>query len=106
LTLERTKLDDNVDSGASITGPHIEIDLTDVSITNTKPLASGEAGAGLPAQNGSVIEGTRVQLANNAHTGVAVEGTGTKVTLQDLIVNDTQPASAGGPSGEGLKVVG
>jgi hypothetical protein len=106
LTLERTKLDDNVDSGASVSGPHIELDLTDVSISNTKPLASGEAGAGLLAQNGAVIEGTRVQLANNAHTGVAVEGTGTEVTLQDLIVNDTQPASPSGPSGEGLKVVG
>jgi len=106
LTLERTKLDDNVDSGASITGPHIELDLNDVSITNTKPLASGEAGAGLLAQNGATLEGKRVQLANNAHSGVAVEGAGTQITLQDLIVNDTQPASASGPSGEGLKVVG
>jgi hypothetical protein len=106
LTLERTTLDDNADSGASVTGPHIELDLTDVIITNTKPLASGEAGAGLLAQNGAVLSGTRVQLANNAHTGVAVEGAGTELDLQDLIVNDTQPTSASGPSGEGLKVVG
>ncbi|HEU4580381.1 MAG TPA: right-handed parallel beta-helix repeat-containing protein [Polyangiaceae bacterium] len=106
LTLERTKLDDNVDSGASISGPHIELDLSDVIITNTKPSPSGAAGAGLLAQNGAVLDGTRVQLANNAHTGVAVEGTGTELTLQDLIVNDTQPVSSGGPSGEGLKVVG
>jgi hypothetical protein len=106
LTLERTRLDDNVDSGASVTGPGIELDLTDVIITNTKPLPSGEAGAGLLAQNGAVLDGTRVQLANNAHTGVSVEGAGTELKLQDLIVNDTQPASASGPSGEGLKVVG
>jgi Right handed beta helix region len=106
LSLERTTIDDNADSGASVSGPGIELDLTDVSISNTRALATGEAGAGLSAQNGSVLSGARVQLINNAQTGVAVEGTGTKLDLTDLVVNDTQPTSAAGPSGEGLKIVG
>ncbi|MEO8182621.1 MAG: right-handed parallel beta-helix repeat-containing protein [Deltaproteobacteria bacterium] len=105
LALERTTLDDNDDSGASVSGPGIELDLIDVSISNTRALSSGEAGAGLSAQNGSILSGRRVQLSNNARTGVAVEGIGTALDLTDLVVSDTQPAGAG-PSGEGMRVVG
>jgi hypothetical protein len=106
LTLARTRIDDNADSGASVSGPGIELDLSDVSISNTRALSNGQAGGGLTAQNGAVLSGQRVQLANNAHTGVVVEGTGTALDLTDLVVSDTQPSSASGPSGEGLKVVG
>jgi len=106
LTLTRVKLDDNADTGASVSGPGIELDLSDVSVSNTRALTSGQAGGGLAAQGGAILSGVRVSLANNARTGVVVEGSGTALDLADLVVSDTQPSSGSGPSGEGMKVVG
>jgi hypothetical protein len=105
LNLERTIVSDNADSGVAISGAGIEAILADVSILNTRALASGASTGGLTVQGGVDLDGTRVLVAGNVRAGISVDGASTKAVFGDLVVNDTIAAAGSAASGEGLKVV-
>jgi hypothetical protein len=105
LDLTRVVVGGNYDSGITAVGPHTELTMQDVSITDTSAANTPDVGAGLVSQGGASVSGQRVAVLRSAHGGVAVDGATSFVELADLLVADTTAAASDVVSGEGLKVV-
>jgi hypothetical protein len=101
-TLERVVISGNTNGGV-VAAARGEASLSDSIVRDTRPRPSdGFFGRGLVAFGASSIDAARVLLDRNHTSGAASEGSGSNVTLTDVIIRDSQP-NDGGNSGRGVE---
>ncbi len=84
------------DSGTSVR-------LWERILENTPANEKGEGGHGIDAHDGASLEAEACEVRRNTVTGVFAYGSGTSVTLEGTIIEDTQP-NDGGIDGHGVLV--
>ena len=98
LVLER-----NHDVGLIAAHDSTRVDLEDVTVRDTRPLADGTGGRGIGVQYGASLFARGLLLEGNQDIGLAVGHDGTTADVEDAIVRDTQPRSDG-TGGTGVAV--
>ncbi len=84
-------------------GSATRLALNDVVVRNTQGQESdGLGGYGLHALKGVTVEVTRATFEGNRGVGVLAFDSGTKMTLNDVVVRDTQGQESDGVNGFGL----
>ncbi len=86
------------DSGTSVT-------LQGTSITDNQPDGNGNYGYGIAISSGATLSATASEIAGNSAVGLLAYEEGTRVTLQETIIQDTQP-QRNGSGGYGIQVYG
>ncbi|RLB45720.1 MAG: hypothetical protein DRJ42_29315, partial [Deltaproteobacteria bacterium] len=107
LTATRVLIADNHDIGIFVFGDGTAAALTDVIVRDTQPQRSdGLYGRGVDVEEGGELTATRLVIANNHTTGLYAAQGGTRVTLTDVVIRDTQPNVGDAAGGRGLNVEG
>lgn len=105
VTLQDSLVDGNREAGVFVWGAKVEVVGCD--IRDTEGVAAGDAGTGVTAsardasQAEVTVRGSRI--AGNTFFGVQVIGS--RVTIEDTLVRDTQPRASDGVGGRSLNVV-
>jgi len=101
----RLVLADNRTTGAIISQEGTVVTLTDSVVRDTQPQASDRTGGrGVAVQEGALLEATRTLFIGNHGSGVFVANPGSRATLLDVVVQDTQPDQSDGTAGTGVAV--
>ncbi|MGF1466200.1 MAG: hypothetical protein ACFCGT_08695 [Sandaracinaceae bacterium] len=103
LTVQRAIVRRNRDVGVFLASPGTAATLTDVEIVDTRGTVSdGSGGRGLSVQAGATLSLERGVLRTNRDLGVFIAGPGSRATLTDVAVLDTQSEGNDGTGGRGL----
>jgi len=103
LELESVTLERNRVVGIEASNVSTLLQLLDVAVRNTQGNASTRSlGQGVQARSGAVLEASRLLVHGNREAGLSIGGSGTKATLEDLIVRRTESEESSRAWGEGL----
>lgn len=95
----------NSEAGVMALQAGTTVDLEDVTVRDTRPLPDGTLGIGIDVWDGASLAGRRLLIEGNHDIGLAANGAGTTVELDDVSVSGTLP-TADGQSGRGVSVAG
>jgi hypothetical protein len=103
LVATGTRVERNVDLGVHGHGDGTWIELEDVTIAATRPMASGDGGRGLHLWDGALLLGRRLVVEDNHEVGMVFTGEETAASLTDTTVRGTNPSIVPG-SGPGIAI--
>jgi len=103
LIVRDSAVADNVDTGILVAGSGTHALVERSAILSTKSNASGDFGLGIMTRDGAASEITASAFAHNHEVAVFSYGTGSHVTVTDVVVSDTLPSPSAG-TGPGLMV--
>lgn len=86
-------------SAMRTSGSPASVALTDVVLRDTQPDSSGSFGRGVDAQFGGQATLSRLLVSKSRDVAVAGDALGTRVTLADAVVLDTEPQQKSGDFG-------
>ncbi len=92
----------NACEGLVVSGRGTEVTIVDSSVRDTRPNGNGEDGFGIAVQEGAKLSAERCEVVGNTLSGILVVDPGTEVTLEDIVVRDTNP-SEDGEGGHGIQ---
>jgi uncharacterized membrane protein (UPF0136 family) len=78
--------------------------LRDLVVRDTRPAPDGTLGAGIDVGTGAQVDVTRAVIERNRLAAAYVGDAGTRVTLSDVDLRDTQARASDGAAGRGLNV--
>ncbi len=105
ISLSRALVERSREVGVFVGEPGAVAELTDVVVRDTDSQASdGTFGRGLHAQDGAQVTVTRGRFSRNREAGVFADGAGTRLTLADLVIEDTVGRAQDATAGAGLTV--
>ncbi|MCX5744182.1 MAG: DUF1565 domain-containing protein [Proteobacteria bacterium] len=90
----RSTFDRNQTAGIIAGGAGAQLSLTDVVVTHTSTLASGDYGRGLDLESGAVSTIVRAVFDANHDNGVFISDPGTSLDATDLTILRTAPGAA------------
>lgn len=100
----RSDLGGNRDSGAFVLGLTGRLVLEDVVVHDTRSNERAMLyGRGVDAADGASLEARRVAILRNREAGLSVSF-GSTATLEDVVVQETQPTEADGTLGRGVVI--
>jgi hypothetical protein len=103
VVVERGFFGHNREMGVIALDPETKLRMTDVVIQDTQSRESDlTGGRGLGCQDGAEVTVERALLDHNRDIGVAVINAGTKLTMKDVAVQDTQSRESDQLFGRGL----
>ncbi len=79
----------NVFGGVHTEGHGTRVTLLRTQLTDTQPNPDGEAGFGIDAFEGVVLEASECELRANSAAGLRARGAGTSVAIRDCIIAET-----------------
>jgi hypothetical protein len=104
VRIVRGTFDRNREGGA-IVGADAYMRLEDTVVRRTLPQQLGNIeGWGLGADAGGHLELHRVRVEGNREVGLFIDGDGTRLTAEDLVVMQTQSSAGDGTFGRGLQI--
>lgn len=103
VEVERGTFEESGELGIFAGGDGTELALTDIVIRETLGCRNGEGGRGMNVETGALVAVTRALLENNREVGIWVGDEGTELTLEDVVVSDTQRNGLG-EIGTGMEV--
>ncbi len=81
--------------GQAISVKEGALTLTQSLVADTLPRPSGQTGFGLAVSRGGSADVSQAALTHNRSLGLSLEGAGSRVSLTDVVVNETQPSDFG-----------
>ncbi len=102
IALRRVFIQDAHQSAVVAQGARGVVSIADSGVLGPMTTAMGEFGRGLQASTGGRIAATRVAVSNASHFGALAFLEDSSLTLEDVIVVDTQPADRGFGAGVGV----
>lgn len=103
LSARRMLVEDNTDVGLIAASSGTSVDLEDVTIRRTLPLADGTFASGLYLQGGAALVARGLDVSGNGGLGLGVLGVGTSVTLEGASIVGTLQGPDG-TLGHGIEV--
>jgi hypothetical protein len=105
LTLKGATLRNNRDVGLFAFGVGTRVEATGLLVEGTQPQASDQTGGrGIAIEGQATAQMSKVVVRRNHEVGVLVEGAGTSLAFNELMVSDTQPRRSDMLAGLGLLV--
>ncbi len=81
-------------------------ELEDVAILDTEPNAARLVGRGMILQQGAQVSASGLYMSGNRELSIDAHDAATTLTLEDVVIADTQPAERGGTGGGGILLKG
>lgn len=101
LVAEGLLLDGNRDMGLAAGGTSTTVELENVTVRGTRPIADGRFGRGIAAERGARLDASGLVVADNCDVGLFASDQGTIVGIQDALVSSTA-SGMDGASGFGV----
>lgn len=95
VELIRTLIARNRDTGIFADGREAALLVEDAIVRDHRPAPDGAPGRGLEASGGAQVEVRRTLFSGNRELGVAALGQGTQVSLEDVVIRDTESRQDG-----------
>lgn len=103
VVLQRAAIVANRETGIYADGLGTTLDLSDLSIRDTRgQQVDNTGGRGLEVEGGALVEVRRSALVGNAELGVGVVAVGSVLSLADVLISDTQTQESDDLWGYGL----
>lgn len=103
LTATGCTVTGNVEAGAAAFDAGTTLQLDNSTVVDTSATPDGEFGYGILVADGAALAAARCTIQRNVNVGVAALDAGTEVTLDAVLVLDTEPAPDG-KGGYGLAI--
>ena len=104
VNLTRALIDNNRTAGLAVRDQGTELTLIDVAISNTQSQESNQRfGAGVQASDGAHVSLSRAVIDQNRAVGVMAFDEGTKITLTDVAISNTQSQESNRLFGTGVQ---
>ena len=105
LTIERAVMDNNKDVGFNASGNGTIVGAHDIVIQNTQCQESDKtSGKGLSVHEGAKLTIERAVIDNNRVAGILANDDRTTVTVEDIVIQNTQSHKSNGTGGLGTSV--
>jgi len=102
-TVQRALFERNQSLGVYVRGATLT--LTDAVVRDTREIADGTLGGGITVTDDGSLQLSRSVLDGNRTAGLDVEDAQAHVTVNQVVIRQTQPRSADGVGGFGLQLI-